>query len=105
MGYPGEVDAQYRGGERSKETTRSAVVDVLERRETSRERRTCGTVEGWFGTAMNISPAHLFMQYFALAALRRLPLSQPPPPCRPGYPECAQINTAAVRIRPIIYYV
>lgn len=24
---------------------------------------------------MNISPAHLFMQYFALAALRRLPLS------------------------------
>lgn len=28
-----------------------------------------------FGTAMNISLAHLFMQYFALAALRRLPLS------------------------------
>lgn len=44
-----------------------------------------GAVEGWFGTAMNISPAHLFMQYFALAALRRLPLSTAAmPPCRPG---------------------
>lgn len=32
-------------------------------------------VEGRFGTAMNISLAHLFMQYFALAGLRRLPLS------------------------------
>lgn len=31
--------------------------------------------EGRFGTAMNISLAHLFMQYFALAGLRLLPLS------------------------------
>ena len=32
-----------------------------------------GGAEG--GTAMNISPAHLFMQYFALAALRQFSLS------------------------------
>lgn len=68
------------GNGRRRDYTRSAVANVLERgpgdepggRE---DGRTCGTVEGWFGTAMNISPAHLFMQYFALAALRRLPLS------------------------------
>lgn len=77
--FTGEVDAR-RGGERSKETTRSAVVDVLERAPVEKGGEeegggTCGATEGWFGKAMNISPAHLFMQYFALAALRRLPLS------------------------------
>jgi len=40
VGYPDEVDAR-RGGERTKETTRSAVVDVLERvgRRRASERR------------------------------------------------------------------
>lgn len=106
VGYPGEVDARGKGESGNGRRRRllglrwsyDAGIREMGRGggPEPRGRRTCGTVEGWFGKAMNISPAHLFMQYFALAALRRLPLSlsQPPPPpplppsppCRPGYP-------------------
>lgn len=106
MGYPGEVDARGKGEPGNGRRRRllglrwsddARVGGTRGAGWEGRGRRTCGTVEGWFGKAMNISPAHLFMQYFALAALRRLPpaslsLFQPPPPppplppCRSGYP-------------------
>lgn len=58
------------GGKR----TRYRWLTTLER-ETERKNGRERDAEGRFGTAMNISLAHLFMQYFALAALRRFPLS------------------------------
>ena len=61
-----------REGERERERSKLwlAVVDRNEGEGEGDGRE----VEGRFGTAMNISLAHLFMQYFALAGLRRLPL-------------------------------
>lgn len=43
-----------------------------------------GEQGGAGGRAMNISPPHLFMQYFALAGLRLLAPSRPPAPLHPS---------------------
>lgn len=62
-------------GKRERERERSKLwLAVVDRNEGEGE-GDGREVEGRFGTAMNISLAHLFMQYFALAGLRRLPLS------------------------------